>query len=261
MARTPRNTVDFFPHFTDASAGDTITVIQAQFGNDGYAFWFKLLERLGRSEGHFIDVRNPIKFNVLCAKCNSTPNKGVEILNLLVELGAIDKDLWDLRVIWCQKFVDNLVEVYRNRKRDLPSKPIITSSNDIITGNLQGESVENEFLGVVMLQRRGEERRGEERRVEERKGEERRGEGISSSSPLTSWESSLGRKATETECVELNLLADKYSGPWVVDSITEAARIDRSKIGIKYISKILKRWQTDGHNNGNNGSSEGLREW
>ena len=56
MARTQKDTVDYFPHDADASAGDTLTVLEGQYANDGYAFWFKLLERLASSEGHFIDL-------------------------------------------------------------------------------------------------------------------------------------------------------------------------------------------------------------
>ena len=55
MARTQQDTVQYFPHDTGASDGDTLTILEANFGNDGYAFWFKLLEKLGRAPGHSID--------------------------------------------------------------------------------------------------------------------------------------------------------------------------------------------------------------
>ncbi len=131
MARIQQDTVQYFPHDTAASDGDTMTIIEANFGNDGYAFWFKLLEKLGRTPGHSIDCNNPIKMDLLSAKSHITTNKAITILEMLSQLGAIDKELWQNKVIWSQHFVDNVQDVYTNRKRTAPSKPVITSSNPI----------------------------------------------------------------------------------------------------------------------------------
>jgi hypothetical protein len=49
MARPTKQTVDYFPH--DCHHGQTIYILEKRFGNDGYAFWFNLLELLGSSEG------------------------------------------------------------------------------------------------------------------------------------------------------------------------------------------------------------------
>lgn len=145
MARTKKDVVDYFPHDAGASQGDTLTVLQGRYGNDGYAFWFKLLEKLASTEGHFIDLNNPMKLQVFSAKMGITEITTVEILNLLVEMQAIDKELWDSRLIWCQNLVNNLVEVYKNRKRNLPRKPNTNHSNPITT-------VVKELLGVEIPQ-------------------------------------------------------------------------------------------------------------
>ncbi len=55
MARLQKDVVNYFPHDANACAGDTLTVLQSRFGNDGYAFWFKLLEKLSSTDGHCID--------------------------------------------------------------------------------------------------------------------------------------------------------------------------------------------------------------
>jgi len=133
MARTQKDIVNYFPHDANACSGDTLTVLQSQFGNDGYAFWFKLLEKLSSTEGHYLDCRNSNRWQLLLAKTGVNELLGVEILKLLVEMQAIDENLWKSRVIWCQKLVDNIADVYRNRRRELPQKPIITNSNSITT--------------------------------------------------------------------------------------------------------------------------------
>lgn len=124
MGRITKNTVDYFPHFVDN--GKTKFILQNRFGNDGYAFWFKLLEMLCKADGHYIDCRNASQWEFLLAEMRLSPDITEKLLYLLVEIEQIDKTLWDSRVIWCQNLVNNLATIYQNRKRPLPQKPIIT---------------------------------------------------------------------------------------------------------------------------------------
>jgi hypothetical protein len=133
MARPQKQTVDYFPHDAHASAGDTLTVLESRFGNNGYAFWFKLLERLCAADGHYIDCRNIQKWQTILAKAHVDEATGEAIMVLLLEMEAIDKGLWKSRVIWCQHLVDNLADVYKNRKRPLPQKPVSTPNNHVST--------------------------------------------------------------------------------------------------------------------------------
>ncbi len=123
MARPLKQTVDYFPHYSDASTRKTVYILESKFGNDGYAFWFKLLELLASSEGHVSDVRNPVAWEFLLAKTRVDNEKACQIMELLVALEAIDSELWEKRVIWVQNLVDNISDVYRNRLTDLPLKP------------------------------------------------------------------------------------------------------------------------------------------
>ena len=134
MARPQKQTVDYFPHDSSASQGDTLSILQGKWGNDGYAFWFRLLEKLCSSEGHVIDCSNPVKWGLLLAKTQLNNGTGEEIMNTLVELEAIDPDLWrNERKIWCQKLVDNIADAYRNRRRPVPKKPVSTVRNTVTT--------------------------------------------------------------------------------------------------------------------------------
>ena len=146
MARIQKDVVSYFPHDADASNGDTLTVLQSRFGNDGYAFWFKLLEKLSSTEGHYLDCRNPTKWQLLLAKMGVNELTGVEIMKLLVEMQAIDKDLWESKLIWCQNLVNNFSDVYKNRRREIPKKPLITKEKAITTGKkaiTTGESTQS----------------------------------------------------------------------------------------------------------------------
>lgn len=124
MARPIKQKVDYFPHYV--KAGRTLYILEERYGNDGYAFWFKLLEQLCDSDGHFIDCRNQSNWEFLLAKTHVEAEKAEQIISTLVNLGKIDADLWAERVIWVQSLLNNVTNVYERRKESLPAKPLLS---------------------------------------------------------------------------------------------------------------------------------------
>ena len=123
MARKKKNTVDYFPHLIQG--GKTMFIIESKYKNDGYATWFKILERLGKSENHFIDLSDNRELMYLASKCNVGEDLLKSIINDLVDLGKFDKDLWKQNIIWSQDFVDNISPLYERRDSNLPTKELI----------------------------------------------------------------------------------------------------------------------------------------
>jgi len=121
MSRPKKAKVDYFPHMVHQ--GKTIYILEKKFGNDGYAFWFKTLELLGDTENHFIDCNDPIQWEFLIAKTLVSNEIGKDILETLVNVEAIDKDLWKNNVIWCENFILNLESVYNRREVSVYRKP------------------------------------------------------------------------------------------------------------------------------------------
>ena len=132
MARPQKRTVDYFPHH--CSHGKTMFIIEQKFGNDGYAFWFKLLEMLGRNDGHVIDVRNEAEWEYLISVTRVDDQTCEDILNLLAKLQAIDPELCENRIIWCQNFVDGIKDAYRYRTSETPIRPSIPYKKPTSTG-------------------------------------------------------------------------------------------------------------------------------
>lgn len=125
MSRAKKNTVDYFPH--NCKHGKTLKIFESKFDN-GYKFWFKLLELLGDSPDHYYDCKTEINRLWLVEYCLGIDNGGVtiaiEMLNYLATLKAIDPELWETdRIIWSQNFVDNLETVYNKRTTNIPERP------------------------------------------------------------------------------------------------------------------------------------------
>lgn len=128
MGRPRKQTVDYFPHFVSTDSR-TKFILEQSWGNDGYAFWFKLLELLGRSEGHYYDCNALANEKYLAALMKLEQATIDEILATLADLGNIDKELWEERkVIWCQSLVDNLQDVYSKRTVSAPTRPFTEPS-------------------------------------------------------------------------------------------------------------------------------------
>ena len=131
MARPTQNTVDYFSH--DCNHKQTMYILESRYKNDGYAFWFKLLESLGSAPNHFLDLNDETACEFLAAKTNLNWSSCDEILTLLAKINAICPNLWSKKIVWCQKFVDRMAGVYAKRKKELPSKPSFCDGNDSIS--------------------------------------------------------------------------------------------------------------------------------
>jgi len=239
MARPGKQTVDYFPHYAGASDGKTLFVLQNRFHNDGYAFWFKLLEILALSEGHYYDYQKPADWQFLLAKTGVSANIGAEILAALADVEAIDKELYNHQVIWCQKFVDNLADLYKRRKIGFPSKPIVSANNNLINGSNNPIPASNNPQSKV-----------NESKVNETKDTPLNPPAVALSEPsieqvIEVYEQNicLGTISEDMEN-EIKLAVKRFSAQWVVDAIREA--LHQNKPTWRYIAGILKNWQRYG---------------
>lgn len=155
----------------------TMFILEQKYGNDGYAFWFKLLEVLGGTENHVFDTRNTEDMMFLVSKTRLNEDICLEILNLLSSLKAIDSDLWGSGLIWCQNFVDGVADVYKKRKREVPIKPSLRSPNQEFSGQKLNNHIvsgpetssQPDFSNQPVTE--STQRRGEESKEKERRGD------------------------------------------------------------------------------------------
>jgi hypothetical protein len=167
--RPKKTTVDYFPHKTNS--GKTISILENLYGNDGYAAWFKILELLGATSGHYYDFNSSFGLQFLAAKIGVSIDTTKEILNTLAELEAIDSGLHAKGIIWSQNFVDGLAPLYSKREGGVPGIPDVKKNTpgipDTDTGNSRSRRVsgsETRVSGVRNTQRKGKETKGKERK-------------------------------------------------------------------------------------------------
>ena len=121
MARPTKTSVDYFPHMTHS--GKTIAILEARWGNDGYAFWFKLLELLGDSSDFSFNCSRSADWEYLLSKTRVTEPVARAILDKLAEVEAIDGACWQQNIVWSDNFCRNLEPVFEKRKGQKPQKP------------------------------------------------------------------------------------------------------------------------------------------
>ena len=121
MARPKKNTVDYFSH--DCFQSKSLHIINQLHGNDGYAFYFKLREILGRTDNHAYDCTKFGAWEYLLTETELTEDNAKKIMQTLFDLGELDEELYnDFGILWWQSFVDLLEDVYSRRKNNIPNK-------------------------------------------------------------------------------------------------------------------------------------------
>lgn len=127
MPRQKKQVVDYFPHYCNHKK--TIYILEQKYKTKGYCFWFKLLEELGKHDGHFLDFNDETYCEYFSAKTMISLEEMFKILDLLAKLNAIDNELWKNKLVWCQNFIDNLNPIYERRVSNIPKKPEYVNRN------------------------------------------------------------------------------------------------------------------------------------
>ena len=243
MAKRISDTAKYFPHYSDASSGDTLTALQTAFKNDGYAFWFRLLERLAAADGHYLDMRNDTKWRTLAAKSFIDVETADKIMEILLANEAVDLELWtEYKIIWCRNLVDNLADVYRNRRRELPQKPIV--KDGIITCNY-GVTTCSLHVNTSELHVNHMSNKTKLKEIKLNKNSS------SSSIPppslekvLDLYETNIGELTDQLKLIITDNY-DEYGGDWITEAISEAVR--QNKRTWAYIEGILQNWLQYGY--------------
>ena len=127
--RPRRYDADYFPHYCNHNR--ILEIIMDKQGNKGYGFYSRLQELLGKTPGHGYDANNELKYEYLLTQTGVDSDTADEIIALLCDFDELDAELWrEYKIIWWDKFVETLKELYSRRKNNLPTKEDFTKIPD-----------------------------------------------------------------------------------------------------------------------------------
>jgi len=98
MPRPHKIGLDYFPHDCDLSNDEKVETIEMLYGNDGYAIFLKLLERIYRNGGELI-ISDAETIEILAKKCNVTLKRFSEIVTHLVKFGLFSSEKYENKIL------------------------------------------------------------------------------------------------------------------------------------------------------------------
>ncbi|BCJ86479.1 DUF4373 domain-containing protein [Effusibacillus dendaii] len=97
MARPVKEGMDYFSHDTDAVNDEKIEALRMLYGNDGYAFYFILLERIYRTNDFELDISDAETIQILAKKVGVTEEKFHQILQSALKWNCFDREAYEKR--------------------------------------------------------------------------------------------------------------------------------------------------------------------
>jgi hypothetical protein len=154
VGRTPKKYVDYFPHL--CKHGESMHYMEKKYQNDGYAVWYKLLEKLALTDDHYLDLKKESKIMYLSSFCLVSEEMLLNIIDDLVKLEEFHIELWEKhKIIYNEKFIDNVQDAYRMRNSKLRSLSDLCCSLSIklrsIPNKLQNNAQEIHILNKIKL--------------------------------------------------------------------------------------------------------------
>ncbi len=127
MARPRKDGLDYFPHDTDAANDEKVEALRMLYGNDGYAFYFILLERIYRTSTGEIVVSDAETKQILSRKVDVTIEKFEEMLKTALKRGCFDVERYEKDGILTSKGIKKRMEPVISKR--LKMKELYQSSD------------------------------------------------------------------------------------------------------------------------------------
>jgi hypothetical protein len=136
VSRPQKSGMDYFPHDCDASNDEKLEALRALYGNDGYAFYFILLERIYRSPHGELDISGPETRSVLIRKVGVAGELFDRMLASALKLGCFDMVAYENGVLTSDGVRRRVeaVEERRERMRERYGPKVSAAKTPVKTG-------------------------------------------------------------------------------------------------------------------------------
>lgn len=122
MARPRKEGMDYFPHDTDAVNDTKIEALRMLYGNDGYAFYFILLELIYKQPDFELDVSDAETIQILAKKVEVTPEKFNNMMQTAIKRGCFDADAYHERCVLTSEGVKKRSKVVVDKREKMRQK-------------------------------------------------------------------------------------------------------------------------------------------
>jgi hypothetical protein len=119
MARPIKEGLDYFPHDTDASTDEKIEALRVLYGNNGYAFYFIILERIFRTNNFEIDVSDAETIQILARKVEVTVEEFNKMLKTALKWGCFDKKIYEERKVLTSNGIKKRASVVIEKREEM----------------------------------------------------------------------------------------------------------------------------------------------
>lgn len=140
-------TVEYFAHYI--GGGKKMHYIENKYGNDGYSTWYKMLEQLAQTENHYIDLSDDVQTMYLASFCRVSEAVLIDIIEDIVKLKEFDAELWSIKIIWCQKFIDSIQTAYLKRSNNCITRELLI---DMLVANGKMTATKKESKKVAKIE-------------------------------------------------------------------------------------------------------------
>lgn len=126
MARPRKEGLDYFSHDTDAVNDEKIELLKSLYKNDGYAFYFIMLERIYRNANFEIDVSDAETkeemFQILSKKVGVELELFKQILNTCMKYNCFDKELYESKGIITSSGIKKRAEMVTGKRSKMQER-------------------------------------------------------------------------------------------------------------------------------------------
>lgn len=122
MARPLKKGLSYFPHDCDAVNDEKIEALRMLYGNDGYAFFFILLERIYRTEDFELDISDSETIQILSKKIGINEDAFNQILHTALKRGCFDAQVYEERKVLTSNGIKKRAEVVVDKREKMRAK-------------------------------------------------------------------------------------------------------------------------------------------
>jgi DnaD/phage-associated family protein len=238
MARPKKEGMDYFPHDTDAVNDEKIESLRLLYGNDGYAFYFILLERIYRTKGFELDVSDAETIQILAKKVSVSEEKFLKMLETSLKRECFNREAYEERKVITSDGIKKRASVVVEKRVKMRDKYKQTKDDEVSDAETpQGTTGETPQSKVKESK--------EKKSKEDKSKKEEEPAATAAENPVTFFESNLGR-LSPIQMQEMWEWSDDFNGQ--NDILIHAMKIalDRNKKNMGFVKYLLKNWQDRG---------------